>query len=532
MRVTNNMMTMNLLYNINNNLSKMSNYQDQLATGKRISKPSDDPVLASKVLARRTDLAELEQYSRNTEDALGWVEISEKAIEDNGDMLHRIKELSVQASNGILNSDDTKKIKVEIENLRDQFIANANSTFAGRYIFSGYETDKKLLKDDGTFNIDIDDYTINNKPVVKYEISVGESIDVMTSGLDIYGYVPETNIMTTSFPDGDNIGTASSKEYLSGTFDLTLDYTGQNLDVTIQGVTYNVDETMLNGTLRPLEKGAVLEAYNDALGVNGSAYFNANDQLVIESNTYGDPAPAANMSVAASSFAPAHTMGADLVEATLTATNTFVDPLTVADRETLLDNNFSIIVNGVSRKIKPDITLVPALNVTTFTVAEYVSNINVVIDNAFGSDVADFSINGTNNIEITTKNSLDSKAPVLSVDFPRASESQLIADLDELIGYLDIGDHTNIQGMVSEFEAHTENMLSLRADIGARTNRMDLVTKRIASNSISFTKLLSDAEDADMSEVIMLLKNAENVYKASLSTGAKVIQPSLVDFLR
>lgn len=526
MRVTNNMMTMQLLLNVNRNLEYMSKRQDELATGKKISAPSDDPVLASKVLARRTDLAELEQYSKNTNDALGWMEITEKSIEDNGEVLQRMRELMVQAANGINTSEETQKVAEEIKNLKDQLISNANATFAGRYIFSGFETDKKLLDENGMFNIDVDQYSLDNSPVVKYEVSVGESMNVMTSGLDIYGYVPETNIMTDAFPTGSNTGVKATKEYVTGSFDLNLDYTAQNLDVTIGGVTYNVDESTLNGTVRPITKSQVVTAYNDALGTNGTAYFNASDDLVIESTSYGPGVPP--MSVAASPYVTTYTAGVATTEAALSnGTTTFVDPLTADDRAVLMENNINIVVNGVSRKIKPDDALLAG-----FTVADYVAHMNTKIDTAFGSDIVDMSINGANQLTITTKNSPDGQEPQLIVDFPRVHQSQLIADVDELLGYMQSGDNTAIGSMLDTIDGHIGNMLSLRADIGARNNRLEMISKKIASNNISFTKLLSDAEDADMSEVIMLLKNAENVYKASLSTGARVIQPSLVDFLR
>lgn len=526
MRVTNNMMTNQLLLNVNRNLEYMSKRQDELATGKKISVPSDDPVLASKVLARRTDLAELEQYDKNTRDALGWMEITEKAVEDNGNVLQRVRELTVQAANGVNAAEDTQKIAEEVLNLKEQLIANANSTYAGRYIFSGFETDKKLLKEDGSFNIDVDQYTLTNKPIVKYEVSVGESMDVMTSGLDIYGTVSENNIMTDSFPSGTVKGTASTKEYVAGSFNLNLDYTAQNLDVTIGGVTYNVDESGLDGSVRPITKAQVTSAYNDALGTNGVAYFNAADELVVESSSYGPGVPA--MSVAASSYTPAYTAGIASSEAVLNnGASTFVDPLTADDRDILLNNNLNIVVNGVSRKIKPDSSLPAA-----FTVADYVNNMNTKIDAAFGSDIVDISINGANNLEVITKNTPDGVQAELTVDFPRVHETQLISDINELLGYMNSGDNAAIGGMLDTIDSHIGNILSLRADIGARNNRLDMIAKKIASNNVSFTKMLSDAEDADMSEVIMLLKNAENVYKASLSTGARVIQPSLVDFLR
>ena len=76
------------------------------------------------------------------------------------------------------------------------------------------------------------------------------------------------------------------------------------------------------------------------------------------------------------------------------------------------------------------------------------------------------------------------------------------------------------------------NILRVRADIGARQNRIELTSNRLDSDYTNFTKLMSNNEDVDMAETIMNLQNEENVYKASLSGGARVIQPTLVDFLR
>ncbi|HHW60455.1 MAG TPA: flagellar hook-associated protein FlgL [Syntrophomonadaceae bacterium] len=75
-------------------------------------------------------------------------------------------------------------------------------------------------------------------------------------------------------------------------------------------------------------------------------------------------------------------------------------------------------------------------------------------------------------------------------------------------------------------------LLTARASIGARVNRLELQQNRLQDTKLSFTSLLSQAEDADMAEVIMQLKMQENVFRASLGAGARIIQPSLLDFLR
>lgn len=527
MRVTNNMMTMNLLYNVNNNLERMSNYQDQLATGKRISRPSDDPVLASKVLSRKTDLAELEQYDKNTRDALGWLEISEKALEDNGDILGRIRELVVQGANGVNTEEETQKIALEVKAMKKQLVTNANSTFAGRYIFSGFETNKKLMNEDGTYNIDIEEYTLTNKPVVKYEVSVGESINVMTSGIDIYGTVSETNIMTSTFPSGTSTGTKSTKTYIHGSFDLTDDYTAGNLDFNIGATLINVDESTLNGTNIPLTKDDVLTAYNDALGTNGVAFYDSNNELVIESAVYGSGSPITLASTAL--FNPTIEAGIDATIATITGSGPMNDPLTADDIDVLKRDGLTIVVNGISKNVKPDAAI--TFTAPNNTPADYAAAIQAELDTELGPGVISVTAPG-NILTLSTVSTQPGVEPKITVDFPRTHTSELMEDINELLGYLDSGDHASISNMLDTVDGHVNNMLALRADIGARVNRMEMITKKIASSNVAFTQLLSDAEDADMSEVIMYLKNAENVYNASLSVGAKVIQASLVDFLR
>ncbi|MNI64626.1 flagellar hook-associated protein FlgL [compost metagenome] len=75
-------------------------------------------------------------------------------------------------------------------------------------------------------------------------------------------------------------------------------------------------------------------------------------------------------------------------------------------------------------------------------------------------------------------------------------------------------------------------MVSVHAETGARTNRVELMQNRLESEDFSLTKLQSKTEDADIAEVIIQSNIASNVYQASLATGAKIITPTLVDFIR
>lgn len=194
MRITNNILINNMLNNIGNNLSRMDKYQQQLSTGKKIQVPSDDPVVAARALKLRTDLSEVEKYQRNVEDAQSWMEITETTLSQIGDVLQRARELAVQASNGTTNEDDLETgIKPEIEQLRDQMIHLANSTYAGRYIFSGFSTDSKLI-DENTGNFIMN---VGNSERINFEIGIGDKMNVNVPGGDLFNSGASIDISTT-----------------------------------------------------------------------------------------------------------------------------------------------------------------------------------------------------------------------------------------------------------------------------------------------------------------------------------------------
>lgn len=301
MRVTNNMIMSNTLYNLNRNLSKLNKTNNQLSTGKRINRPSDDPVSASKALKLRADVSEIEQYQRNTKDALSWLDITESAIDNLQDVIHRAKELTVQASTETMGEEDREKIKAEIEQLKEQIMQIGNTTYTGRYIFSGFQTNKKVFDEttnDGTYKIDI-----TNKQKIKYQVGVGEEIEIGVFATELFG------------DDG-------------------------------------------------------------------------------------------------------------------------------------------------------------------------------------------------------------------------SGKSQIVQDFDQLITALDTDNTGDITGALSKLDDHLNNTLAIRAEIGAKTNRLELVQNRLEKDNLNFTELLSENEDVDMAETIMNLKMEESVYRASLSAGAQVIQPTLLDFIR
>ncbi|ADQ04962.1 flagellar hook-associated protein 3 [Caldicellulosiruptor owensensis OL] len=112
------------------------------------------------------------------------------------------------------------------------------------------------------------------------------------------------------------------------------------------------------------------------------------------------------------------------------------------------------------------------------------------------------------------------------------NKGNLFKVLDNLINALESGDVNTVNSLLSNIDRHIDNVVAQRGDVGALQNRLELIKNRLSDDNVNFTTLLSNNEDVDMAEIIMQLKTAENVYRAALQTGAQILPPTLLDFLR
>lgn len=187
MRITNSMMRTNSLWSINRNEELMNMYETQLSTGKKIQKPSDNPIVAVRALKFRTNVKEIKQYKTNSEDAVSWLNVTEQAMKNSIDMLKRARDLCVQGSSDLFSSSDRSSIVAELEQLKSQILNEANVNYAGRYIFSGYKTDKPaaLVADQNT-----DTYAIKEHFSTDSIETVQKVVETATPGMyeiqDVY----------------------------------------------------------------------------------------------------------------------------------------------------------------------------------------------------------------------------------------------------------------------------------------------------------------------------------------------------------
>ncbi len=143
LRVTSNMMNSQLMLNLNRNARSMNNTQLQLATGRKVNRPSDDPVAMTYSLRYRTELTANDQYKNNVDSALSWLDYNDTMLGQVGDILKRLKELTVQASTSTNPDTALTSIKTEVEQLKEQLIDIGNSKLNGKYIFNGQKYDTK-----------------------------------------------------------------------------------------------------------------------------------------------------------------------------------------------------------------------------------------------------------------------------------------------------------------------------------------------------------------------------------------------------
>lgn len=404
MRITQSMINENFTRNLMQNLKRWGDINDMISSTKKIRRPSDDPVGAAMALKLRRQLTAIEQYNSNAKDALTWMKDTETALTNTGNVIHRLNELTVQAANGPLTSDERDKILYEVNELKDQILKEANSTSIDRYLFGGYLTDRAPFTKVG------DKVIFNLKP----------------------GSVNITN-------DGGTGMTDSAQIDLNG------------LGSNVASGDYRIEITNYNDTAKTADM-AVLRINDD-----GSETMVASGE------------------------------GVDVSQ----------DGLVIPGNEAGWDFTFNFGTTGITADGSAEIQLTPT---DAGGAIEYnLSQSERIPINQMGHEIFGDIFKAVEDLE----NALATN------------------DTDALSGQV-LEDIKNCTGIV----------LKYRAQIGARSNRLEATVLKLDANEVDYMELLTNTEDIDLAEMITQLKMEESVYRASLAVGARIIQPNLMDFLR
>ena len=197
--------------------ARLNRTQQQLATGKNLLSPSDDPAAAAQLLTLSSLKARNEQYDRNAAGAQNELELQESVLASSGNVLQRVRELVIQANNAAQSNESRAAIGDEINNLADELLQLANTKNAlGEYIFSGYNSRTPAFTRTGTgfeFQGDQGERLL--------QVSEDTQLSVRDSGQDIFeGMVLGDGRFLLQSPA---TNTGSALVTMSSTTDSTLD---------------------------------------------------------------------------------------------------------------------------------------------------------------------------------------------------------------------------------------------------------------------------------------------------------------------
>jgi flagellar hook-associated protein 3 FlgL len=167
--------------------SSLNQTQEQISTGKRVNKPSDDPVAAARILKLDQELSRIETYQRNAGLAENRLQQEESALASSVDVIQRIRELTVQAGNGSLSPNDRKSISSEMKERIGQLANIANTRDAsGEYIFSGFQGSTAAFGKDASGSWVYQ----GDEGLRVLEIDDGVTVPISDHGKGIYSSVP------------------------------------------------------------------------------------------------------------------------------------------------------------------------------------------------------------------------------------------------------------------------------------------------------------------------------------------------------
>ncbi|WP_127532071.1 flagellar hook-associated protein FlgL [Paenibacillus kobensis] len=216
LRVTPGMMQGQLMRNINHNLTRMQGQQNELSTGRKLNKPSDDPVGITYSLRYRSELAMNEQYDKNIAQAKSQLEHTDTIMGQLNDIIQRAQELAVQGLNGTNPQSALDAMGKEIGQIYEQAVMIGNDQLNGKYIFNGQMTDKipydKATAASATAP-DTDDQLLNIR------FSAGVTVAVNVTGGDVFGKTSDQDNLFKALKDmQDALSPTSNKTALADAY--------------------------------------------------------------------------------------------------------------------------------------------------------------------------------------------------------------------------------------------------------------------------------------------------------------------------
>ena len=625
MRITTKMMQNRSLNNLNTNKTLQEKLTTQLSTMKKITRPSDDPVIAIRSLKLNSTLNKIDQYyEKNSNDAQSWLELTESAIKTTNSILEDMSGYITQCAQGSLTAEDRAAILQNLANYQSEIYSTGNATSAGRNIFTGYRTDTPLtfLKDKterysiteqrdnsyidtithtvigdmaninaGNFNtasysayteyqvksydvarirlaynnLDIDtDNTQNaNKIKLSYFSDVNtEAVDgtdkgasISTTSYSIFmnqkvGNNGEMEIIATG-KDGTKKPltlTPGATEQLDANTKISMDAKGK-ITITEKGnpdqtttlqtktdtdaagnKTYTFAErTETSLTITSFSKTASDDAYASVYGdanANNITYVAETGELLLGKNVQNKLAALSINNEIRISYDKSEWKTDDLDPVHYFYAERYIDTRAADDPLVYNEEKLTTPKGNVAKQIiEYDIGSNQTIRVNTTADEIYTHNM--------GRDVGEVKalLEEYDSLEkaYDTVNSLIQSGKYEGTDLDTLNK-QLDA-LDKARALSKSTLQERCEGLQTIFKGYTNQATLTRTDVGSRESRLKLIQNRLSAQQTNFQELVSDNEDADVTELAIQLKSVELTYEAALSSISYVMKTSLLNFI-
>lgn len=532
MRVTNKMLSNNYLSDMNTNLQNLKTLQQQMSTGKNFSKPSDDPFNVARSMQMHSQINANTQYNKNITNVINWMDTTDTALGQLGNVFQSVREKLVSAGNAAYGSDERQKIKDEINQRVGQIGQILNTSFDGEYIFGGTRGSSKPVDSK-------QDYSVAKSNTSGGDISISgtptsadnTSYKITVAGVDASGNI--TSINYSESTDGTTWTANAASTVDPNTHTFSIDGMTMKIDPNLNTVandTYTFSTIKNTKLIYANSDGSEIKTFPDVTSETVTPTNWSGQQITFNINGVDAQIQPLGTFSSASSI---DDVVADINKQINAYQNSATPPVNVlqgkfqAEKTTDGKIKFTSLTNDI---ISIKNTTLPASefsagydnktfpsNVMNMIAGKKKTEISqgVLIDyNVSATDIMNFN-NGDNISKLLTRiaNHLDGKSDDGTPNDANATSKLTNQDLKDL-------------------DAAMSQILKVRSEVGAKQNRMDSAKDQNEQAKLDMTDILSKTEDIDITEKTMEYANMQTVYLASLQTSAKVIQPTLMDYMR
>ncbi len=507
-------MQRNNLSNINTNKVYQDKLSTQMSTQKKVSRPSDDPVVSIRALRLRSNVTEVKQYySKNIPDAESWLDVTEDALKNLTEIITNMIQQCTKASNGDLKSADRQIILEQLKALGDEVYSTGDADYAGRYVFTGYRTDTSLSFDkEYNTKYEITEQLDNSSITQLTKVNTGKLLDITANNY---------NDQNQDYKDITENSVSSIDVYR---IRLAYDDCKEGGNVKIK---FGTTELSTADTIRATTSTANPDPYTDIKKYpNGAIYVADTGELLIGKDLYNqmmackdDPATSdKNEGEIQITYEKDHWVKGDLrPEHYFACTSTDADGKVTDYNKSYLD--------GKSEKqvIEYDVGFNQTIQVNSTADECFQHGIGRTVDDLVQAmqDVVDLE-NVKTKIEGLQETATGTDAETLTKQM-EAVEKALTLAKDKCQKMFESG--------ITTFQGYLDDANLCVTNCGTRSSKLELIDNRMKSQKTTFETLKSENEDIDVTETVIDLKSAEMTYEAALMATGKVMQTTLLNFI-